>query len=89
MSENCFRDIVNIGTGSDLSIRELAEMICGIVGFNGELKFDSSKPDGTPRKLLDISRLQNLGWQPKISLEQGIRSTYSWFLENYTTKKIS
>jgi len=88
MNKESFKDIVNVGYGSDLTIRELAELICRVIGFTGELKFDPSKPDGTPRKLLDISRLQNLGWQPKINLEDGIASTYSWFLENYKTAAV-
>jgi len=75
-------DIVNIGWGKDVSIRELAEMIRDIVGFNGELEFDASKPDGTPRKLLDVTRLNGLGWTPTISLQEGIASTYRWFLDN-------
>ncbi|MEY3219754.1 MAG: hypothetical protein RIT27_1111 [Pseudomonadota bacterium] len=72
---------LNIGVGEDISIRELAELIARIVGFEGELIFDSLKPDGTPRKLLDVSRLKNLGWQAKISLEEGIRKTYQWYLQ--------
>ena len=88
MNKESFKDIVNVGYGSDLTVRELAELICRVIGFTGELKFDPSKPDGTPRKLLDISRLQNLGWQPKINLEDGIASTYSWFLENYKTAAV-
>lgn len=75
-------DIVNIGWGQDVSIRELAETLRDIVGFTGALEFDSSKPDGTPRKLLDVSRLKELGWQPAIDLRAGIASTYRWFLEN-------
>lgn len=75
-------DIVNIGTGEDLSIRELAELIKKIVGFEGKIVNDKSKPDGTPRKLLDVSRINNLGWKHKINLEDGIRMTYNWFLEN-------
>jgi GDP-L-fucose synthase len=75
-------EIVNVGTGEDVTIRELAETICEVVGFEGELTFDSSKPDGTPRKLLDVSRLQGLGWRPQISLREGIASTYDWFLEH-------
>ena len=70
MNKESLKDIVNVGYGSDLTVRELAELICRVIGFTGELKFDPSKPDGTPRKLLDISRLQNLGWQPKINLER-------------------
>jgi GDP-L-fucose synthase len=89
MDKDSFKDIVNVGSGFDLTIRELAEMICKIIGFTGELKFDTSKPDGPPRKLLDISRLQSLGWQPKFILEDGIASTYSWFLENLKTVKAS
>ncbi len=72
---------LNIGMGEDISIRELAELIARVVGFEGELVFDISKPDGTPRKLLDVSRLKNLGWQAKISLEEGIRNTYAWYLQ--------
>ena len=87
MEKESFKDIINIGSGFDLTIRELAEMICKIIGFTGELNFDTSKPDGPPRKLLDISRLQSLGWQPKFILEDSIASTYSWFLENYKTIK--
>ena len=87
MDKDSFKDIVNVGSGFDLTIRELAEMICKIIGFTGELNFDTSKPDGPPRKLLDISRLQSLGWQPKFILEDSIASTYSWFLENYKTIK--
>jgi len=74
-------EIVNIGTGEDLSIRELAEMIKNIVGYQGNINWDSSKPDGTPRKLLDVSKLNNLGWKYKISLDQGIRSTYDWYIK--------
>jgi GDP-L-fucose synthase len=78
------REIVNIGVGEDLTIRELAEMIAGVIGFKGKLRFDTSKPDGTPQKLLDVSRLNNLGWQAKISLEEGIRRTYDWYLDQRT-----
>jgi len=73
---------VNIGTGKDCTIRELAETIAKVTGFKGEIRFDPSKPDGTPRKLLDISRLNALGWEAIISLEDGIRQTYQWFLEH-------
>jgi len=74
---------INIGTGEDLSIAELADTIKNVVGFEGEIKYDSTKPDGTPRKLMDVSRLHNLGWKHKTSLEDGIRKTYKWFLDNY------
>lgn len=71
---------VNVGTGVDLTIRELAEMIRDIVYPEAELRFDTSKPDGMPRKVLDISKLRSTGWEPKIKLEDGLRSTYEWFL---------
>ncbi|HGY56948.1 MAG TPA: GDP-L-fucose synthase [Caldithrix abyssi] len=74
-------DFVNIGVGQDISIKELALLIKQIVGYTGELTFDTSKPDGTPRKLLDVSRLNKLGWSAKIGLEQGITETYRWFKE--------
>jgi len=73
---------VNIGTGNDCTIRELAETIAKVTGFKGEIRFDPTKPDGTPRKLLDVSRLNALGWKATISLEDGIRRTYQWFLEH-------
>ena len=69
--------LVNIGFGEDVTIRELAETICRVLDYRGELQFDPSKPDGTPRKLLDVSRMRALGWQPKIGLEEGIRRTYA------------
>ncbi len=75
-------DIVNVGYGEDISIRELAELICEVVGFDGELAWDTSKPDGTPRKLLDVSKLRALGWKPAISLRDGIARTYQWFRAN-------
>lgn len=80
-------EIVNVGWGEDISIRELAELICEVVGFDGKLAWDTTKPDGTPRKLLDISKLRNLGWQPAISLRDGIASTYDWFLKNCAPRK--
>ena len=75
-------DIINIGCGADLSIRELAELVREVVGFEGAIEWDSSKPDGTPRKLLDVSRLFDRGWRPSIPLRQGIEQTYEWFLRN-------
>jgi GDP-L-fucose synthase len=71
---------VNVGWGSDVTIRELAGLVSDIVGFRGELRFDASKPDGTPRKQLDVSRLNGLGWRPGIPLRDGVASTYQWFL---------
>ena len=73
---------INIGTGEDLTIAELAGIIQNVVGFKGKLVFDSSKPDGTPKKLLDVSRLHGFGWHHHISLEEGIRMTYEWYLKN-------
>lgn len=73
---------INVGTGMDCSIAELAQTMKKVVGFAGALKFDSSKPDGTPRKLMDVSRLKALGWQYSITLEDGLRSTYAWFLQH-------
>ena len=73
---------INVGCGADISIAELAELIAGISGFKGEIEFDPSMPDGTPRKLLDVSRLESLGWSATISLEVGIQATRQWMLEN-------
>jgi GDP-L-fucose synthase len=75
-------EIINVGCGEDISIRELAELICEIVGFRGDLVWDATKPDGAPRKVLDISKLCDLGWRHTISLRDGIARTYEWFLQN-------
>jgi GDP-L-fucose synthase len=75
-------EIINVGCGEDISIRELAELICEIVGFKGKLAWDTTKPDGTPRKLLDVSKIHALGWRHRIGLRDGITRTYEWFLEN-------
>jgi GDP-L-fucose synthase len=80
--------IINVGTGQDSTIAELAQLIARIVGYSGNLVFDAAKPDGTPRKLLDVTRLSNLGWRAGISLENGIRSTYNWFLENIASARL-
>jgi len=72
-------DPINIGTGSDLSIRDLAHLVAEVVGFGGSFTFDASKPDGTPRKLLDVSRIESLGWKPEVSLRDGIVETYNWY----------
>lgn len=74
--------LYNVGTGTDLTIRELAEQIRTTVGFEGEILWDATKPDGTPRKLMDSSKMHHLGWSPKVSLEEGIQQTYHWFLQN-------
>lgn len=88
LAESCFicmKDYdsplpINIGTGEDIAIKELAETISNIVGFSGDTEWDTSKPNGTPRKVLDVSKIKSLGWSPKISLEIGIKKTYDWFL---------
>jgi GDP-L-fucose synthase len=73
---------INVGTGVDCTIRELVETVSKVVGYPGAIRFDTTKPDGTPRKLMDSSRLESLGWRYSISLEDGLRHTYNWFLEN-------
>jgi GDP-L-fucose synthase len=75
-------EIINVGTGKDISISDLAHLVGSVVGFEGRLEFDASKPDGTPRKLLDVARLTALGWPPRWSLEEGIGATYEWYLEH-------
>jgi GDP-L-fucose synthase len=74
---------INIGTGEDLTIKELAQLIKEVVGYEGEIRFDTTKPDGTPRKLLDVTRLHNNGWRHKIELKEGLELTYQWFKENW------
>lgn len=73
---------INVGTGTDVTIRELSETVAKVTGFTGRMVFDTSKPDGTPRKLMDVSRLANMGWRASISLEDGLRDAYQWFLDN-------
>ena len=73
---------INVGTGVDCTIRELVETVAKVVGFEGNITFDATKPDGAPRKLMNVDRLKELGWQASISLEDGLRETYQWFLEN-------
>jgi GDP-L-fucose synthase len=80
--------IVNIGWGEDVTIRELAQLVLSAIGYRGQLVFDTTKPDGTPRKLLDVTRLKNLGWQPRISLKEGIESTVAWFKEHALDARI-
>jgi len=75
-------EIINVGCGEDISIHELAELICDVVGFDGELSWDKTQPDGTPHKLLDLSKLRGFGWTPTIPLRDGIAQTYEWFLKN-------
>jgi GDP-L-fucose synthase len=73
---------INCGAGFDVTIREIAEIIARVVGFDGQLVFDTSKPDGTPRKIMDSTRIRALGWKPEISLEDGLASSYQWFIEH-------
>jgi len=80
-------DPINIGTGSDLSIRDLADLVAEVVGFEGSLTFDASKPDGTPRKLLDVSRIENLGWKAEVLLRDGIADTYDWYRRSLETTR--
>ena len=74
---------INVGSGKEISIKEISYKIRDVVGYPGEIHFNEEKPDGTPRKLLEISKIENLGWKPKINLIDGLRQTYSWFLENH------
>jgi GDP-L-fucose synthase len=82
------REIVNVGVGEDLTILELAERVQKAVGYSGKIRWDHSKPDGTPRKLLDVEKIQSLGWKASISIEQGIAGTYEWFLQNAPERKV-
>ena len=70
---------INVGTGQDITIRELSEIMKDVVGYNGKLSFDTTKPDGTPRKLIDVSRLSNMGWKYSTNLKEGLKITYEWF----------
>jgi len=78
---------INVGVGEDLAIKDLAELVQKIVGYEGTIEWDSSKPDGTPRKLLDVSRIKNIGWSPTIGLEDGVASTYNWYLSQLASKE--
>ena len=82
-------EIVNIGVGEDITIRELAELICDILDYRGRLVFDSTKPDGTPRKLLDVAKINALGWSPKIPLREGIAQTYQWYLHTSEKREVT
>jgi GDP-L-fucose synthase len=76
-------EIINIGTGSDITIKELTEIIAKIIDYRGEIVWDTSKPNGTPRKVMNVDKLKSLGWSPKVGIRQGIYQTYEWFKENY------
>ena len=79
---------INVGTGTDVSIAELARLVAGVTGFTGRITFDATKPDGTLRKLMDVSRLNSMGWTAKTPLTEGLRQTYAWFLDNYPTLRL-
>jgi GDP-L-fucose synthase len=83
MKNLCGREILNVGAGKDISIKDLAYLIKNVVGYDGKLLFDTNRPDGMPQKLLDVSRMESYGWIPSVSLEEGIKNTYQWFLQNY------
>ncbi|MBV2091549.1 MAG: GDP-L-fucose synthase [Candidatus Thiodiazotropha sp. (ex Ctena orbiculata)] len=85
MNKNNITDILNIGVGEDISISNLAKLVAEVVGFEGRIEFNSSMPDGTPQKLLDVSRLSALGWKAQTTLKDGIQQTYKWYLDNQTT----
>ena len=73
---------INVGTGKELTIRELADLIVRVMGFDGEVVWDSSKPDGTPRKLIDVSKLHSLGWTHKVEIEEGVEKLYAWYRQS-------
>ena len=80
-------EMINVGAGSDVTVLELAQLIGDVVGYEGEIELDPSKPDGMPRKLLDVSKMDSLGWRPKTPLREGIRRTYQWFVSSYEENK--
>jgi GDP-L-fucose synthase len=82
MESKVENDMFNVGMGEDITIKDLLLLICEVVGFSGEIKHDLSKPDGTPRKLLDVTRLHNLGWKHQVSVSEGVKKVYEWYLEN-------
>jgi GDP-L-fucose synthase len=83
MNEYDDSEIINIGTGSDITIKELTEIIAKVIDYRGEIVWDISKPNGTPRKVMNVDKLKSLGWSPKVGIRQGIYQTYEWFKENY------
>jgi GDP-L-fucose synthase len=89
MNKSGFKEMVNIGSGEEVTISQLAKLICEVIGFEGDIIYDNSKPDGTPRKLLDTTRLMQLGWRAQIKLKQGLQQTYKWFLQNYQQDVLS
>jgi GDP-L-fucose synthase len=83
MRSDASLDLVNVGSGEEIAIRDLADRIARVVGYQGEIRFDSSKPDGAPRKLLDSSRILSLGWRPRIAIDAGLAQAYSWYVERF------
>ena len=81
-------EIINIGTGEDITIKELAEMIVEVTGYKNDYEWDTSKPNGTPRKVLNVDKMKSLGWEPKISLREGLESTYEWMKNNRSNLRI-
>ena len=81
LDKNVGGELINIGTGHDIQISEFASLVAKVVGYKGEITFDTSKPDGTPRKLLDVSKAKKFGWNPETDLENGLEETYSWFAD--------
>ena len=79
-------EIINVGSGKEISIKLLSELICQIIGYKGRVIFDQSFPDGTPRKLLDISKIKAIGWKPTISLKEGLKKTIEWYITNKKTR---
>ena len=87
IENNLTENIYNVGTGKDIKIKELAEIIKKVTGYQGKINWDASKPDGTPRKLMDVSKMKDIGWSYSIELEEGIKETYNWFLKNIDSFK--
>ncbi|GIR19983.1 hypothetical protein CM15mP35_02440 [bacterium] len=84
INNNVRDELINIGSGEEITIKDLANLICEVIGYNGSLLFDSSMPDGNPRKLLDSSKINSLGWKAKTKLKNGLEKTYKWYVENFS-----
>lgn len=89
MNKQGYKDMVNIGSGVEITIHDVAALICEVVGFTGKIIYDNTKPDGTPRKLVDTTKINQLGWHSQIELREGLSQTYQWFLEKYHEKQIT
>jgi GDP-L-fucose synthase len=89
MNKQGYKDMVNIGSGVEITIHDVAALICEVVGFTGKIIYDNTKPDGTPRKLVDTTKINQLGWHSQIELREGLSQTYQWFLENHHEKKMA